>query len=117
MAPAAVCPLANNYREFRPQFNAPRQFYHNEQPQTRNNSTEPSNSPPFVHPAYVNRPVDWFPTKITPANLLRQGIVFDSQIAAQDRYCMQKAKELSRAGALQKRTMRGMIYPFNQQKN
>ena len=27
---------ANNYREIRPQFNAPRPFYHKEQPQTRN---------------------------------------------------------------------------------
>ena len=90
-------------------------MYHNEQPQTRNYWTEPSNTPPFVHPAYVNRPVYRFPTQNTPQNLLRQGIVYDSP--AQDRYGMQKAKEFSRAGALQSRNMRGMNYPFNQQKN
>ena len=95
--------------------NAPRPFYHNEQSQTRNYWTEPSDSPPFVHPAYVNRPVYRFPTKNTRQNLLRQGIVYDSP--AQDRYGMQKAKEFSRAGALQSRNMRGMKYPFNQQKN
>ena len=55
---------ANNYREFRPQFYAPRPFYHNEQPQTRNYWTEPSDSPPFVHPAYVNRPVYRFQQRI-----------------------------------------------------
>ena len=83
---------ANNYREFRPQFNAPRPYHYNEQPQTRNYWTEPSDSPPFVHPAYVNRPVYRFPTKNTPQNLLRQGIVYDSP--AQDRYGMQKQKSL-----------------------
>ena len=91
--------------------------YYNEQPQTRNYWTEPSDSPPFVHPAYVNRPIYRSSTKITPAKLFRLGILYDSQSAAQDRYGMQKAKELSRAGALQNRTMRGMIYPFTQQKN
>ena len=50
----------------------PRPFYYNEQPQTRNYWTEPSDSPPFVHPAYANRPVYRFPTKNTPQNLLRQ---------------------------------------------
>ena len=110
-------PRANNYRELRPQFNTPRPFYSNEQPQTRNYWTEPSDSPPFVHPAYVNRSIYRFPTKNTPANLFRQGIFYDSQTAAQDRYGMQKAKEFSRAGALQNRNVRGMNYPFNQQKN
>ena len=38
-------PRTNNYREFRPQFNAPRPFYHNEPSQTRNDWTEPSDSP------------------------------------------------------------------------
>ena len=38
-------PRANNYREFRPQFNAPRPYHYNEQPQTRNYWTEPSDSP------------------------------------------------------------------------
>ena len=106
---------ANNYRELRPQFNAPRPFYHNEQSQTRNYWTEPSDSPPFVHPAYVNRPIYRFPTKNTPQNLLRQGIVYNSP--AQDRYGMQKTKEFSRAGAFQNRNMRGRNFPFNQQKN
>ena len=110
-------PRANNYREFRPQFNAPRPFYHNEQPQTRNYWTEPSNSPPFVHPAYVNRPIYWFLTKNTPANLLRQGIVYDSPAPAQNRYGSQQANQFNRASILQNRNMRGMNYPFNQQKN
>ena len=57
-------PRSNNYREFRPQFSAARPFFLNEQPQTRNNWTEPSHSPPFVHPAYINRPIYRFPTKI-----------------------------------------------------
>ena len=74
---------ANNYREFRPQFKAPRTFYHNEQSQTRNYWTEPSDSPPFVHPAYVNRPIYRFPTENTPQKLLTQGIAYDSP--AQDR--------------------------------
>ena len=105
-------PRANNYREFRPQFNAPRPYHYNEQPQTRNYWTEPSDSPPFVHTAYVIRPVYRFTTKNTPQNLLRQGIIYDSP--KQDRYGMQKAKEFS---ALQIRNMRGMNFPFNQQKN
>ena len=63
--------------------------------------TEPSDSPPFVHPAYFNRRIYRFSTKNTLANLLRQGMVYDSQTAAQDRYGMQKAKKFSRAGALQ----------------
>ena len=109
-------PRANNYREFRPQFKAPRPFYYNEQPQTRNYWTQPSDSPPFVHPAYVKRPVYRFPTKNTPAQLLRQGIVYDSPAPAQNRYSSQQANQFNRASIPQNRTMRGMNYPFNQQK-
>ena len=107
-------PRANNYREFRPQFNAPRPFYSNEQPQTRNYWTEPSDSPPFVHPAYVNRPVYRFPTKNTPQNLLRQGIVYDSPV--HNRYSTQQSNQFNRASNPQNRNMRGMNFPFNQQK-
>ena len=110
-------PRANNYREFRPQFNAPRQFYYNEQQQTRNYWTEPSDSPPFVHPAYVNRPIYRFPTKNTPANLLQQGIVYDNPAPAQNRYGSQQANQFNCACTPQNRNMRGMNYPFNQQKN
>ena len=110
-------PRANNYREFRPQFNAPRPFHYNEQPQTRNYWTEPSDSPPFVHPAYVNRPVYRFPTKNTPQNLLRQGIVYDSPAPAQNRYSIQQANQFNHASIPQSRNMRGMNFPFNQQKN
>ena len=97
--------------------NAPRPFHYYQQPQTRNYWTEPSDSPPFVHPAYVIRPIYCFPPKNNPANLLRQRIVYNSLTATQDRYGMQKAKEFSRAGALQHKNARGMSYPFNQQKN
>ena len=72
--------------EFRPHLNAPRPFYYNEQPQTRNHWSQPSDSPQFVHRSYVNRPIYQFPTKTTPANLLRQGIVYDSPASSQTRY-------------------------------
>ena len=110
-------PRANNYREFRPKFNAPRPFYYNEQPQTRNYWTETSNSPPFVHPAYVIRPVYRFPTKNTPQNLFRQGIVYDSPAPVQNRYSTQQLNQSNRASNPQNRNMRGMNFPFNQQKN
>ena len=87
-----------NYRHFQPEYRPQQQyapvlifneslehilmlldhFFYNEQPQTRNCWIEPSDSPKFVHPSYVNRPVYRFPTKNIPANLLRQGIVYDS---------------------------------------
>ena len=79
--------------------------------------TEPSDSALFVHPAYVNRPIYRFPTKNTPANFLRQGIVYDSITAAQNRCGSQQANQFNRANATQNRNMRGMNYPFNQQKN
>ena len=73
-------------------------------------------APPFVHPAYLNRPIYRFPTKNTPANLLRQGIVYDSPVPAQNRYGSQQANQFNRASIPQNRTMRGMNYPLNQQK-
>ena len=104
----------NKYREFRPQVNDPRPSYYNEQPQTRNYWSEPPDSPPFDHQSYVNRPIYRLRTKKPPENLLRQGLLFDSPILAQDRYGIQKAKEFSYA--LQHKKTRGMNYPFNQKK-
>ena len=57
------------------------------------------------------------PTKNTPANLLRQGIVYDNPAPAQNRYGSQQANQFNRASTAQNRNMRGMNYPFNQQKN
>ena len=73
-------------------------------------------APPFVHPAYFNRPIYRFPTKNTLANL-RQGLVYDSPAPEQNRYGKQQASQFNRASAPQNRNMRGMNYPFNQQKN
>ena len=111
-----MCPRSNNFRDFEPHFNAPRPFYYNEQSRTRNFWSEPSDSPQFVHPSYVNRSIYRFTTKNNPANLLRQGISYNSPAPAQTRYGSQQANQFNRAKAPQNRNMRGMNYPFNQQK-
>ena len=54
--------------------------------------------------------------KNTPANL-RQGIVYDSPAPAQNRYGSQQANQFNPVSIPQNRNMRGMNYPFNQQKN
>ena len=54
--------------------------------------------------------------KMPPVNLLRQGIVYDSLMPVQDRCGSQQATQFNCANAPRNRNMKGMNYPFNQQK-
>ena len=56
------------------------------------------------------------PNKNTPQNLLRQGIVYDSPALVENRYNTQQLNQSNRASNPQSRNIRGMNYPFNQQK-